>query len=106
MNHQYGFSSFIYKTSKGKKIATADSLKEFERILHTIPDDSLIYHGKKFHYSLWLRARGEIEIARQIHGINIDSFKDAGEYREFLISSMNRNIHENEKGRIVSFNKY
>jgi len=105
VNHQYGFSSFIYKTSKGKKIATADSLKEFEHILHTIPDDSLIYHGKKFHYSSWLRARGEIEIARQIHGINIDSFKNAEKYREFLISSMNRNIHEKEKGRIVSFNK-
>ncbi|MCD4678760.1 MAG: hypothetical protein K8S00_00080, partial [Bacteroidales bacterium] len=105
VNHQYGFSSFIYKTSKGKKIATAGSLKEFERILHTIPEESLIYHGKKSHFSLWLRARGEIEIARQIHGIDLDSFKNAGEFRDFLINSVNRNIYEKEKGRIVSFDK-
>ncbi len=105
VNHHLGFGKFIYKTSKGIKITTASSLKEFERILHTIPDDSLIYHGKKCHYSLWLRARGEIEIARQLHGIDINSFQTADELRKFLIGIISQNIRKKERGRIVAFDR-
>lgn len=105
VNHQLGFGSFVYKSSIGEKMVTANSLKEFEKILHTLPDDSLIYHARKFNYSLWLRARGEIKIARRIHGVSIDSFNTTDEYRQFLIDSLKMNIYEKEKGKIVQFSK-
>ena len=40
------------------------SLKEFERHLKTIPDESLLHHARKDHFSLWLMARGEIQAAK------------------------------------------
>ena len=33
-------------------------LKEFEDLLKTIPEESLLYHARKDHFSLWLMARG------------------------------------------------
>jgi len=105
VNHQISMNSFVFKTSKGRKLAAANSLTEFEKLLHTIPDDSLVFHAVNYHYSIWLRTIGEMEIAKQIHGIKVEEFKGASEYREFLIQSLNQSIHKKEKGRIVAFNK-
>ncbi|MCK7539359.1 MAG: hypothetical protein MZV63_54830 [Marinilabiliales bacterium] len=39
-------------------------MKEFEAYLKTVPEDSLVYHAMKNHFSLWLMARGEVKIAK------------------------------------------
>jgi hypothetical protein len=31
-------------------------MKEFEAYLQTVPEDSLVYHSMKNHFSLWLMA--------------------------------------------------
>lgn len=105
INYHLGFGSFIFKTAKEKKIVRAASLKEFEQIIHTIPVNSLVYHGRKLHYSLWLRSKGEIEIARQIHDIDPDSFEDAEDYRKCIIDLLNKYIHEKQRGHIVIFDR-
>ena len=105
VNHQLGFEDFIFKTIKGKKIKTANSLKEFVLKLKDIPEESLIYHSNNFHFSSWLRARGEIDIARQIHKLCINDFSSINEYREYIIELIEQNLHKNESGRIVGFDK-
>ena len=105
VSHQLGFEDFVFKTAKGKKIKTANSLKEFELALHTIPEESLIYHINNSHFSSWLRARGEIYIAKQIHKLDIKSFDTINNYREFIIDIIKQNVQKSESGRIVAFEK-
>jgi hypothetical protein len=66
INYYLGFGHFVYRDTQGRQIAIAKSMKEFEQYLETIPEDSLVYHAMKNHFSLWFIARGEVEIAKRI----------------------------------------
>jgi hypothetical protein len=41
INYYLGFGHFVYRDDKGRQIAVAKSMKEFESYLETIPEDSL-----------------------------------------------------------------
>ena len=103
INYYLGFGHFVYRDNHGRKIAVAKSMKEFESYLKTIPEDSLIYHVMKNHFSLWLMARGEVEIAKIINPVKISDFENLKELREFLIRVIQKRRSEQERGKIVTF---
>ncbi len=103
IKHYLGFGNFVYRDESGRQIVIARSLKEFEKNLNNIPVESLLYHGKKNHFSLWLMARGEIQIARSIMKYRVCDFDDAEKLRHFLITNINKHRNEQNKGRVVSF---
>ncbi|MEI7981746.1 MAG: hypothetical protein WCI71_08820, partial [Bacteroidota bacterium] len=82
ITHYLGFGSFIYRDKQGTQIAVARSLKEFEDLLKTIPEESLLYHARKDHFSLWLMARGEIQVAKILNPAKVTDFKDPASLRE------------------------
>lgn len=101
--HHLGFGSFVYRDSGGKKIAEAQSLKEFEQHIESIPAESLVYHGKRDHFSLWLMARGEIKIAKMIHPVKVTDFKTPIEFRSYLQHVIKTYRNESNTGKIVNF---
>jgi hypothetical protein len=101
--HHLGFGSFIYRDAGGRKIGEAQSLKEFEKQISTIPPDSLVYHGKRNHFSLWLMARGEIKIAKLIHPVKVTDFKTPGDFRNYLQYVIKKYRNESNTGKIVNF---
>jgi len=101
--HHLGFGNFVYRDSGGKKIGEAKSLKEFEKQIISIPDESLVYHGKRNHFSLWLMARGEIKIAKMIHPVKVTDFKTPGEFRNYLQYVIKKYRNESNTGKIVNF---
>ncbi|MFO8054083.1 MAG: PEP/pyruvate-binding domain-containing protein [Bacteroidales bacterium] len=103
ITHFLGFGNFIYRDKHGREIATAKSLKEFQAQLRTIPDESILYHAKKNHFSLWLMARGEIQVARILHPAKIKDFNNAREIREYLLNIIERHRNEQNKGKIIPF---
>lgn len=105
ITHYLGFGNFIYRDQKGAQIAIAKSLKEFERNLHTIPDESLIYHARRDHFSMWLMARGEIQVAKIINPHKVTEFKSPSGLREYLINIIQKFRNEQNKGKIIPFDK-
>jgi hypothetical protein len=103
IKHHLGFGNFIYKDASGKTIAEAKTLKEFENHIDTIPAESLLYHAKRNHFSLWLMARGEIKIAKMIHPVKIAGFETSTEYRNYLKFVINKHRNEANIGQIVNF---
>ncbi|KPK84278.1 MAG: pyruvate phosphate dikinase [Bacteroides sp. SM23_62_1] len=103
IKHHLGFGSFIYKDSSGRTIAEARSLKEFENQIDTIPIESLVYHGKRNHFSMWLMARGEIKIAKMINPVKVSDFKTPLEFRNYLKYVIRNYRNETSIGRIVNF---
>ncbi len=103
ITYHLGFGSFVFRSKEGKQLAIARNLKEFENILKQIPDDSLTYHALKNHFSLWMMARGEIEIARKIRPYKLEDFKNSQEIRDFLIKIIQKHKIEKDKGKIVQF---
>ncbi|MBK7212646.1 MAG: pyruvate, phosphate dikinase [Bacteroidales bacterium] len=101
--HYLGFGNFIYRDKDGHQIAIAKSLREFEGQLRTIPDESLIYHARKDHFSLWLMARGEIQVARIINPQKVTDFQSPGDLREYLLDVIQQFRNEQNKGKIIPF---
>ncbi len=103
ITYHLGFGNFVFRSNEGKQLAIARNLNEFEQLLKQIPEDSLMYHGLKNHFSLWMMARGEIDIARNIRPYKVEHFKSSEELREFLLKVIQRHKIEKEKGKIVPF---
>lgn len=103
INYYLGFGHFVYRDNKGRQIAVAKSMKEFEQYLKTIPEDSLVYHAMKNHFSLWLTARGEVKIAKIINPMKIGDFENLAELRSFLLDLIRKRRREHDKGKIVNF---
>ena len=103
IGHYLGFGNFIYRDKEGVQIAIAKSLKDFENHLRTIPDESLIYHGRKNHFSLWLTARGEIQAAKIINPARVSDFASPQELREYLINIIQKFRNEQNMGKVIPF---
>ncbi|HRY34042.1 MAG TPA: PEP/pyruvate-binding domain-containing protein [Bacteroidales bacterium] len=103
ITHYLGFGNFIYRDREGNQIAVAKSLREFETHLKTIPDDSLIYHAKKDHFSLWLMARGEIQAAKILNPEKVTDFDSPAAVRQHLIEVIQTFRNEQNKGKVIPF---
>lgn len=103
ITYYLGFGNFNFKDKKGGQIAVAKTMKEFEAYLQTVPEDSLLYHSMKNHFSLWLMSRGEVEIARRIGPMTVSDFANLEELRQFLLGIIRERRKELNKGRVVNF---
>ena len=106
INYHLGFGHFVYRDKQGRQIAVAKSMDEFESYLKTVPSDSLLYHAVKNQFSLWLMARGEIQIAKIINPLKVSDFDNAEQMRSFLINILDLYRKEQEKGKIVNFSEH
>lgn len=105
INYYLGFGNFVYRDNKGRQIAVARSMKEFEAFLSTVPEDSLEYHAMKNQFSLWLMARGEVKLAKMINPMKVSDFKSVRELRAFLIDIVRKRRREMNKGKVVNFDE-
>ena len=103
LNNYLGFGDFVFRDEVGNPITVASNLEEFEKALRIIPDESLLYHAQKNHFSMWLSARGEIQVARIIHPSTIDDFTGPSEIREYLLTTLKKYRQEKRRGKIVGF---
>ncbi len=103
ITHYLGFGNFIYRDTGGSQIAIARSLKEFEEFLKTIPEESLLYHARKDHFSLWLMARGEVQAAKILNPAKVTDFKNPSDLREYLITVIQHFRNEQNVGKVIPF---
>lgn len=80
-----GFGNFVFKDMSGNPIMVARNLQEFQEMFRLIPDEALLYHGKRNSFSTWLMARGEINIAEQLLPYRFEDFKNTEELRDFCL---------------------
>jgi len=99
-----GFGDFIFRDESGRIIDTAGSMREFETKLQVIPEQSLMYHAELNHFSTWLIAHGEFQVARVIAPKKVEDFPDIKALREYLLTVFQYvNQHKN-RGKLVQFN--
>lgn len=99
-----GFGDFIFKLPNGKQVGKAKDVIDFHKKLAKVPIDSLIYHGTNDHFSNWLRARGEFEIAQILKPRKVSEFLK-GELRDFLLNTINEIVLEKTRGIINDFSR-
>jgi hypothetical protein len=103
INHFVGFGNFIFRDKEGHQLAVAKNLKAFENYIRVISDDSLVYHSQSNHFSMWLMARGEINLAKVLNPYKLEDFKTVVELREFLLETILKYKGIAQKGRLLPF---
>ncbi len=105
VTQKIGFGAFIFKDKQENEIAVAKNLREFKECLEEVPDESILFHGERDHFSLWLMARAEIQLAKVLVSKKASEFEDADEIREYLIKSIKSYRDEQPSGKVVPFDR-
>ncbi|PHR30468.1 MAG: phosphoenolpyruvate synthase/pyruvate phosphate dikinase [Desulfotalea sp.] len=99
-----GFGDFVFRLPDETVIGKASSLYEFEKKLKVIPEECLRYHTLRNHFSNWVMARAEVELARRIHKDYVANLDDLSGIREDLIFKVHSLRKHRQQGVVVKFN--
>jgi len=100
-----GFGDFVFRDRKGQPIGRARSMEEFKDLLFTVPDESLVYHANRNHFSGWLMARGEIQIAKELQPVKVSDFPSTAGLRQHLIEVHDEIQQNKTRGQVVPFDE-
>jgi len=103
MVYNLGFGNFIFRNKNGDIIDEAANIAEFENKILSIPEESLIFHSKFNHFSNWLIAHGEVQIAKRIRPMKIEDFGSREELRDFLYHIFRTVRIDKNRGKIINF---
>ncbi len=102
----FSFGNFeFWDPTQMKVLAIVKDLTEFQKALHTVSEDCLVYHAKRSEFSKWLRSRALFPLAELFSNIEFDDFEDKYQIRDFLINSINVYRVYRSRGVIVKFDK-
>lgn len=105
LTYYLGFGDFVFRNREGKPIAIAKSLREFESLLSIVPDETFYLHAQENQFSLWLMARGEIELAHILNPMRIGDFKDIRESRATFLQTFKNYREEKKRGKVLGFDE-
>ena len=101
----FGFGNFTFTLPNNKKIISAKNIKQFILGIKTAPIESIIFHAKSHHFSNWLAARTEFELASKLRSIQAHQFKNNNDLRKYILKELELNRNENKKEAINSVPK-
>ncbi len=102
---ELGFGDFVFKLSDGSVVARAGNIEELVEMFGKVPSESLVYHGKRNDFSIWLMARGEFELARKLRPKRTGDFNSHMELKNYLEDVFTRAERERQVGVITDFSQ-
>ena len=105
LQQNLGFGAFRFCMPDGTEIRRARNMKEFVEILHALPPESLAYHAERNHFSAWLMARGEIQMAKVLRPYRIGDFANLMALRDFIVKILDNVRKEKSRGIVANFDE-
>ena len=102
----FGFGDFLFLNPETQEvISRANDFKSMERSLRQVDERSLLYHANRNHFSNWLMARTEFDLADMLRPKKVSEFNHPDELRQYLIKTFRSFRHEKQRGEITDFNR-
>jgi hypothetical protein len=101
----FGFGDFIFRLPDGTEIARAGSFREMQRCVARVDARSLIYHAERNHFSNWLMARTEFDLAARLRPRRASEFDDPTELRAYLVKTLKEFRHDRQVGVVTDFSR-
>jgi len=103
----FSFGDFIFIDPKnGREITRAVDLKSLQDKIFEIPDDSLLYHMQRNHFSKWLNARALFPIAEMFREVSVTAFADdMDQAKRYLFDAITAFRINKAKGVIADFDR-
>lgn len=101
-----GFGDFVFRNAEGHEIDRATDLRELLKKIETVAPESLEYHASQHHFSIWLMARSEFELAEALRPMVISThFGDVEEFRRELVGHLRAARYTTRHGAITDFDR-
>lgn len=101
----FGFGDFVFRLPSGQEVARAHALREMEDLLPKVPLESIEYHSQRNHFSNWLFARGEFDLAATFRPMRISDFSSIDEIRNTIRVGLRTARLARRKGTIAKFSQ-
>lgn len=105
MQEQLSFGDFIFMTPEGREVGRAHDLLSLEQAVQTVPEESIVYHSVRNHFSNWLKARTEFWLAHELRPRKVTDYDSVQETRDHLAQSLRDYRHLRQRGLITDFKK-
>ena len=99
-----GFGDFVFRTPEGAELARATDVEMLIKRVRTVSAESLMWHGVRNHFSNWLMARTEFELANALRDIDARSFSEPEDMRLFMLEEFRRHRSRQHQGHVADFN--
>ena len=97
------FGDFVFRLPNGREVARASDLRSLERVLQTVPAESLQFHAQRNDFSRWLFTRTETVLAAKLRDLRVEDFEDVEALRRFLIRLIHARRQARQRGIVVDF---
>ena len=106
IRNNFGFGDFVIinPTSK-QEIMHITSLKDLQQKIFSIPEESLIYHLSRNHFSRFFYSRAMFPIAEFLKKIDVTDYKDMDEARKVIFDAIVRYRQMKNSGVVAIFLK-
>jgi len=105
LREHFGFGDFVFRLPDGTEIDRAHDLKTLVEKFHTVPEESIAYHGERNHFSNWLKARTEYALAEQLRPRKIRDFKSLAQLRQDVIRSISEYRQNRDRAFVADFDR-
>ena len=105
IKENFGFGDFIFRLPDGTEFDRARSFRELEKCVEQVDIRSLLFHAEKNHFSIWLMARTEFDLAARLRARNVSEFNDPVEVRTYLVKTLKDFRHERQRGKVTDFSR-
>ena len=102
LNH-LGFGDFVFRMPDRTEIDRASSLRTLELKISRIPDESLLYHASRNHFSNWLMARSEFALASTFREVQASEFRNVADLRRYIVTGLHTVRKLQQKGVVAQF---
>jgi hypothetical protein len=99
----FGFGDFTFRLPDGAAVGSAAGMRSMLRVLGEVPEESLLYHAGRNHFSSWFKARTEFELATALKPRRVDDFSSASGLREYLITTLTDYLRAVQRHVITEF---
>jgi CheY-like chemotaxis protein len=104
--NNFGFGDFIIiNPQTGEEITRITSLKDLQNKVFSIPDDSLVYHLSRNHFSRFFYSRAIFPIAEILKGIDVSEYIDMDEARLVIFEAIVKYRKMKNSGVVAVFEK-
>jgi CheY-like chemotaxis protein len=103
MLQDFGFGDFVFRLADGTEVARAADLKSLAEVAATVPQESILFHGSLNHFSRWLKARTEFDLADALRPRKASDYPDAEALRRDLIDEIDAYRRDLAQGVVADF---
>lgn len=102
---RFGFGDFLFRVPGGGDLARAADLVELEKLLETVPIESVQHHAEQNHFANWMKARTEFALAETIEALGEREGVEGEALRAQLIGAIHSFRRKHEQSIIADFDR-